>query len=311
MPGLVISGKEVQVPGLQIHNWNDDPALRVKLGEDGRRRRGEVQALYVHSTKGIPGGKDNRPQQILPGLGSSAVDHAARVARFWSVNSSSAAAHLIVDHDGHVDCIADLATETTYHATSVNDVTIGIEVYQGLDAEFYEGQLDAVVLLLDALTFLFTIQRQTHGPYLGQHGPVHRFNDGGRGCYGVFGHRDQTLGRGPGDPGDWLMPRLSAAGYEVFNFEKRADIATWQTRQAQLGFTAAECDGVPGPATIAKLSHNPSPGLWAARPIDAAIFDADAEAYAAVQGGPADAADDDDDVTPISTPSDPGDDETT
>jgi len=275
MPGLIINGREVAVPGLTVLNWKDNPLYRVKLGEDGRARRTSwVRSLYVHSTKGIPGGKDKRPQVILPGLGPDAKAE-DRAARWWSnPQSGSAGAHVVLDHDASAACFADLQTEVTFHATSANEYSIGIEVYQGADAEFYEQQLDAVVLLIDTLTFLFGIQRQIHLPYRA-YNPVDRLNAGGKDCVGVFGHRDQTSGRGPGDPGDWLAERLLAAGYEAFNFQKRADLAAWVERQHALG---VEADGIPGPKTVEALraSGHGSPypsGLWVQRPIDADLHE--------------------------------------
>jgi hypothetical protein len=53
MPGFIINGREVQVPGLEIINFKDDPNLRLKMGEDGKRRSTHwVRSIGVHSTKG-------------------------------------------------------------------------------------------------------------------------------------------------------------------------------------------------------------------------------------------------------------------
>jgi hypothetical protein len=275
MPGFIINGREVQVPGLEVINFKDDPNLRLKMGEDGKRRSTHwVRSIGVHSTKGIPGGSDHRAQVILPGMGPASTN-AERVAKYWTTDPTSAGAHLVVDHDGTIVCLADLLTEMAFHAGASNADSIGIETYQGKDAEFYDGQLDVVVLLIDALTYLFTetldgsLQRQFHAPYRAYH-PMSRM-DGENGNYvGIYGHRDQTANRGPGDPGDWLAQKLAAAGYESFNFEKGTDLEAWKVRQADLGVDA---DGVPGPKTARALrAAGPSgTGLWVTRPLDAQL----------------------------------------
>ncbi len=266
------------VPGLQIRNYIDDPTLRLKMGEDGRRRdTGWVRSICVHSTKGIPSivgkpGPGNVPQVFLPGL-APVGNNDERVARYWSHDPTPAGAHLVVDHDGSIVQTADLLLEVAYHAGSSNAPSIGLEVYQGAKAEFYEWQLDVVVVLIDAITWLMTevfnssIQRQYHAPYRAYH-PVARLTGGAASYVGIYGHRDQTDARGPGDPGDWLAPRLSAAGYEAFNFEKSADLDAWKDRQANLGITP---DGIPGPKTAAALRAATKKALWVSRPIDEAL----------------------------------------
>ncbi|WP_394825044.1 peptidoglycan recognition family protein [Pendulispora albinea] len=212
MPGLILDGVAELVPGLECLSWHDDPALRLKIGEDGARRPPGtwIRALVLHTTRGIPGGTDRRQQKILPGLGP-ARGTARSVNSWWSTNGKSAGAHLVVDFDGAVACLADLVTEQAYHATSVNPHTIGIEIAQGSDAELYEGQLNAVVRLVDWLTERFSIPRQIPDRY---RGPLPVLQHGGRDVVGVYGHRDQSAARGAGDPGDAVFEHLAAAGYE-------------------------------------------------------------------------------------------------
>jgi hypothetical protein len=107
---------------------------------------------------------------------------------------------LVVDHDGSAACLADLADEVSYHSGEVNEVSIGIEIYQGSDAELYEGQLESVVALVDYLTRRFHIQRQYQWPY--HRRPAARIASGAQDVVGIFGHRDVTTNRGLGDPGD-------------------------------------------------------------------------------------------------------------
>lgn len=268
MPGYIANGQEVTVPGLTILNWRDQPGLRLRVGQigggnDGRRRHTRwIRQVILHTTKGIPGGKDQRAQQIRPGRGPDAGTELA-VAKFWATSSKASGAHFVIDFDGSVGCLADVATEAAYHAGVVNDHSIGIEIYQGADAEIYQAQLVACRRLCDALTAQFGIQRQIHKPYTG---PVRRLERGGKDCVGVFGHRDVTDSRGPGDPGDAIFHELLGAGYEAFDFGRATDRKEWIGRQRALNETLGtdlDLDGIPGPATARALAAAGHPdGLY-------------------------------------------------
>src|ERR1043165_69108 len=98
MPGLIIGGKEVDVPGVAIRNFKDDPKLALRVGRsdgpnDGRTRTAPVTLVVLHTTKGIPGGTDKREQVILPGLGpdTKAED---RTATYWSTDPTQSGAHI-------------------------------------------------------------------------------------------------------------------------------------------------------------------------------------------------------------------------
>lgn len=259
MPGLVINGAQVQIPGLNIVNYLDDPRLEIKAPEDGTRRKSWVRSVVLHTTKGIPGGKDKRPQVIHPGLGPN-TNVGLRSATYCRTNPDSRGGgtrscngghHLTVDHDGTITCHADLAKWSMYHANTANQASIGIEMFQASDAGLYAGQLEIVVLLVDALTRLFGIQRQIPDRY---RGPLARLGRGQNGMdlVGVIGHRDVSNTRGPGDPGDEIFTRLEAAGYKRVDFSSGADLALWKVAQAAHGLTA---DGVPGPMTYKKLGQ--------------------------------------------------------
>jgi hypothetical protein len=227
-----------------------------------------VRGIVLHTTKGIPGGSDHRAQRILPGMGPEGDDD-VRVARFWSTSPKQSGAHLIVDHDGSIVCTADLALERAFHAGPVNDVSIGIEIFQGREAEMYQGQLEAVVRLVDWLTRRFGIQRQMPHRYMG--GPLTRLAAGGRNVVGVYGHRDVTDNRGEGDPGDAIFELLAAAGYETWNFETKEDLEAWKERQMVLSTRGAPLtvDGIPGAGTRRAIEATGSPhGMWVSRPGD-------------------------------------------
>lgn len=243
--GLVIGGKIVEFPGHNVLSWHDDPRWRLKIGEDGCLRRERwVRSIVCHTTMGLPA-------RFLPGRGPSM---GCDTAKCWSLDGRNAGAHLVVDMDATIYCLADLQLEAAYHATSVNQVSIGIEMRQGHGhGELYEDQVEACADLVVELCELFNIYPQLHYPYL--HGPVPRLNAGGRDCVGVFGHRDQTANKGIGDPGDQIYSELLMRGFEHYNFADNEDIAEWKERQRRLnslGWTPAlTVDGIPGPRTMA------------------------------------------------------------
>jgi hypothetical protein len=275
--GVIINGVPELVPGLQITNWLDNSVLRLREGEDVKPRRTSwIRQVVLHTTKGIPGGDDQRKQVFKDGFGPFA-NAGEGCTRWWSKSPEAAGAHLIVDHDGQVYCCADLATEAAQHARHANQTSVGVEIYQGKDAEMYLGQLDRVVRLVDFLTRRFRIQRQIPHKYIGA---VHRLESSTEidDVVGVFGHRDLTKSRGFGDPGDKIINMLGMAGYEPMDFDQRKDMEEWRRRQSKLGMP--KVDGIPGPATCDALAAAGRPGegrgrphgLWLTRPGDQATL---------------------------------------
>ena len=252
MSGLILGGKVEAVPGLECVNWQDVPKLRLKMGEDGRRRPpgAWVRAIGLHTTRGRPFDlAASGAPRIIEGVGPKT--HIARdTVGWWSLDQRHAGAHLVVDYDGGVACLADLTLEEAYHAGPVNERTIGIEIAQRPGGELYEAQLASLVILCDWLTLRLRIQRQIpHAYEQGQ--PLVRCRAGGRDVVGVYGHRDITTSRGWGDPGDAVFAALERGGYERFDFAAGDDLERWKVRQAYLG---SKPDGVPGPKTCGAIA---------------------------------------------------------
>jgi hypothetical protein len=267
--GLVVDGALVEVPGRRVVNFLDDPRVRLELPEDGRRRRPKtwIRQIFIHTTRGIPGGEDLRPQQIRAGVGP-ATWPILNIAEMWRADDRYAGAHLVVDHDTTVYCMADIVREVTYHATTANLMSVGIELKQGGHAELYAEQLEAACDVIDVLTRELGIQRQIPHRYEGK--PICRLDEEGR-CkghdtVGVFGHRDNTRDRGAGDPGDEIFDRLAVRRYARHDFCRRRDQIFWAEIQRMLGVVA---DGVPGPKTVEALkARGYGGGLWACPPAE-------------------------------------------
>ena len=204
--GLILGGREEEVP-FRALNWRACPDLRLSTPEDGRLRRGtEVRSVVWHSTKGWPDSEHpEKEQRLFPGSGPPGAG--VRTFLYWRNHAERAGAHLTVDPDGTVCQGADLLTEVAFHAGNrdVNEVSIGVEVYQGSSGEFYDGQLDAAADLgLWLHQRLGLPLRAAYGyPRRGGH-PV----PGIEGLSGSYGHRDCSENRGWGDPGDMVFERL-------------------------------------------------------------------------------------------------------
>lgn len=256
---LIVDGGTVDIAGLNVKSWLDVADMRV-LREDARPRRTRwIRSIILHTTQG------DEPQVVRAGRGPTGL--AARTVSAWGNDSRHAGAHLIVDGDGTVWCLADLVRDATYHATSLNEVSVGIELAQTRQLEVWQSQLDALLVLLDELTRRLGIQRQVHAPYRGSDHPVARLAAGGADCIGIFGHRDQSEDRGRGDPGDAVFTQLRQAGYEAWDFAGGKDVAAWKIRQRSLH--GLDEDGVPGPVTVAAVEASGRPhGMWVPRPGD-------------------------------------------
>lgn len=261
---IVVDGRRIDIPGVVSTCWDDDPSLAVTSHGGKPRKTKWIRAVVIHTTKGIPGGKIRKPQYLLPGAGSPGMAAEAN-ARYWRTlkDDDYAGAHLLIDYDGSVVNTADLYRMLTYHATSVNEVAVGIEIVQRNDAGMYTVQKETLVKVCRFLAETFGIQEQVQWPYHGSSRPVPRLVAGAKDVVGFFGHRDQTSNRGPGDPGDIMIQALLDDGFEAVDFATDQDKERWKERQRQLGMPEPACDGVPGPKTVEILKEKGHPhGLW-------------------------------------------------
>lgn len=266
-----MGGRVVPVPGIDVVNYLDDPRLRLAPGDRrarSPRERSWVHLFVKHTTGGIPGGSDLRPQLIVPGLGKS-TGGGGRVVASWTHDvQRPGGAHLVVDQDGRAYCCADLLLEAAYHAQAANGVSVGVEDVQGhARAELYQGQLDASAALVVALCRMMPVPVQLQVPARYSGGPSRRLVRSQQRAVpladvvGIVGHRDLTASRGSGDPGDASIAALVAAGCEALDLDAGEDLAVWKIRQVKLG--VAPADGVPGPATVEAIRRSGRPsGIW-------------------------------------------------
>jgi len=252
---IVIAGKSWELPGSMC--WHDDSRMRITTNNKRPRTTKWIKSIGVHCTKG------DEPQVVLPGIGPSGMAH--RTVSAWADGDRYASAHVAIDGDGTIWCLADLFYDVTFHAGSINESSIGVEICQTKNNEIWQCQLDNLLLFLDRVTYLLTIQRQFPWPYLGEAHPVRRLANGGLDFIGIFGHRDQTTQRGPGDPGNAVYETMRLAAYEPRNVDADEDKHIWSRRQESLGVKA---DGIPGPLTAAAIKNATGNPIWVPRPGD-------------------------------------------
>jgi hypothetical protein len=296
MPGLIIHGRIVPVPGVKVVTWLDDP--RLALSSRTSRPRGNMPtAIILHSESG------DDPHTVINGSAPD-YDHGARLADIDETDARAGhphSQHLDIGADATVYQFADLGDVVTYQAREANEHTIGIELHDPIVQvpddpfrlatgrptpvisvhAFYRAQLVALALVLDVVTRELGIQRQVQRVY---RGPIDRLA-GGK-VRGIYGHRDQTDERGAGDPGDAPIAALLEAGYDGLDFARGEDIARWSERQVTLNhaaeanarargeaYIALAVDGNPGPSTrwaIRALGEGDQrrAGMWIPRPGD-------------------------------------------
>ena len=265
MPGIVIGGKAVEVPGVAVHNYLDDKTLALAEYDGRARQTGWVRNIVLHCTVGDA-------QVVAPGVGPTA-HWWARYPDIWGSDRkpdgsrNPHGAHAVIDLDGVVGWYADALGECVWHCGQVNnEYSVGIELKQQPDGTIYQVQIDTAIKVVSTLCEGLGIQRQVHLPY---HGRVARLSDG-RNVVGIIGHRDCDANRGAGDPGNAVLTALVAkGGCERFDFAAEEDLRAWRGRQAALNAQGCSLtvDGVPGPATCAALkSKGYTAGLWQSRP---------------------------------------------
>lgn len=280
--GLLIAGRLVEVPGVHVIPPGSQPWAVLEPDDYRSRHTRWVRQIILHTTKGV------WPQYVRKDAGPPGMGKA--VADFWRGDPQHSAAHIVVDRDGSVVCLADLATVCAYHATTSNDWSVGIEMYQEGDGGVYEAVLESTVKVVSAICDAMAIAVQIcDDPY--QEGKiVERMRNGGPDCIGIFGHRDQAWkfpfqmtdaerkrypqgysSRGRGDPGDEIYHRIvSELNPERFRYSEDEDLHTWGPRQQKLNEKFGEklqVDGIAGPSTIAALRRH---GFLDGRALDAA-----------------------------------------
>lgn len=266
MPGLLIDGELVDVPGATVLSPHDESWVKLAPNDFGKRP-GRPHQIILHTTAG------EWPQKIVP-RAPRAGTRAEQIARYWSSNGTPGGAPLIVDGT-EIACLVDLVRFQGYHATKCNPYSVGIEMVQEPDGTIGSDTLDTTVALVLVLCDVLGIPLQGDGRPWRSNTIVERLRYGGPDAVGVFGHNQMAwkfpewlepekraaypngyADRGRGDPGDEIFVRLRAVGMMMFDFDKREELAYWQPVQRSLGVVA---DGVCGRFTSAELKRR---GLW-------------------------------------------------
>lgn len=281
---LVIGGRRLEVAGRKGTSFLELPSIGLgnrpghAHGRDWRPRPAGtwIRGIVLHTRMG-------RPVIVRHGEGPNLGWDLVLGERF-AADDREASCHIAVDADGSYACLADLCDVVAYHAEHVNEITVGIEMYQAADGGVWESTLRAAVDIVDVITRELGIQRQyplerticrrfaSPGVGVSRSQKLAHVPGGARGrdfC-GVYGHRNVTRNRGMGDPGEEVFELLKEAGYEGYLVDQGDDLDVWADRQKQLGMSEEECDGIAGTITrglVAVSGRNPC-GVWIKRPCD-------------------------------------------
>jgi hypothetical protein len=260
-----MNDQKLDTPGLETISWLDDP--KVPRTTDTNPRTLWIRAIVMHTVHGKVG-------RLLPGIKPST--RAETYAKYQANTSRNVSWDYTIDTDGTIVVSNDPIRRFTWHATDVNPYTVGIEMVQDDNGDLYEGQIAATVKFLDFLTrtladYNHPIQRQVPMTTAGNpvKGIIARITDdaAAKSVVGIYGHRNQTSNRGPGDPGDYIFEALLKANYKGFNLDLKEDVLFWKDIQTHLGVVPV--DGVPGRTTQKALLAKAYPhGLWVQRPGD-------------------------------------------
>lgn len=247
---IVLDGATYEIPGVRT--------ITTRSSDFRRPRVAPVQFVVIHSTG------DHATQVVMPGS-QPVTNYDAwtdELIQAGTVRRASWDATML--RDGTLLWHSDPVRYESYHATSMNPRSMGIEIEQNQNGSINQTQIDAMVRVLDFLTAYFGVQREI--PWRNgapDRRDMPRFSLlGGADYVGIVGHRNGDSNRS--DPGDGIMYALHAAGYEGFDLAANEDRTAWTQRQTAVG--APTTNGVPGPTTRAAFAMaGHAGGVWVPR----------------------------------------------
>lgn len=249
---LVLGGRRVPVPGTIVRTFLDDARCAPELLAHTTPRTAPPHLIIAHTVTGEP----HEPPLVA---GDAPTTRACNYTRNQSTTGREASFDFLNASLGVILQQVDPLRRYSWNAGTLNGRGVGIETEQGPDGAIYAPSVRSFVALCDTLTRAFPVPTQRQLPAVLRNGRrvpdrrvLARFvgEGAGRDWWGVVGHRNATIQRGPGDPGDGLMQALLDAGYEGWDVAAGEDLDVWAARQAVLGVPQT---GVPDAPTVAAL----------------------------------------------------------
>lgn len=210
--GLIVDGVRVEVPGVCVTTWLDDPRRAPPI-TDGRTAPARPRAFVWHTSKGI--------LCRTPADDAIPSTMAETLALYQSRTEREVSWHLTVDTDADVIQQADPARWMCWHAGGANGWSLGAEMVQrDGTGTLTVPQVRAAADVTDAVCAALAIPRRVlvgpdGAPWIHLVRDLQSVRAGGRGVVwsGVIGHVHLTTDRGPGDPGPLIFAELISRGY--------------------------------------------------------------------------------------------------
>lgn len=214
--GLIVDGVDIPTK-YECLNWITNPREIknvVTVGKHGKPRPPEYPdplGVCLHNFTGTR-------KLIVESAPRSEARSFAVARMFANPNGRKASCHLIVTAASRVLQLADLKKHTTFHAGMCNGWSLGIESQKDKDYVMTEPCIDTTVDLCIDLANIFNIPKvipaDDRDPFRAEDKVIASINKT-HPYYGFFGHRNCSVNRGPGDPGDVIFERLLAKGWTL------------------------------------------------------------------------------------------------
>ena len=267
---IIINSKKYEIPNIKTLSWLDgDP--KIKYVTDKTKREKRIRGIVCHTHEGLRG-------KLLPGTGpNTTLDE--RLVMYQTNTDRYVSWDYTIDQNGDITCQNDPVIDYTWQGNMTNGYTLGFEMVQKINpdktGDLFEKEVESTVQLIDFLTLALGIQRQIPWDSV-KNKPASKVitrMETGKDVVGIYGHRNITEKRGEGDPGDAIFYALKNAGYECFDYGKDEDKTVWKQRQATLGLSTEDQDGIPLDKTLnaIKTKTDKKFGIWIPRPIDGMI----------------------------------------
>lgn len=147
--GMILGGKKYLVPGVEVVNWQDDPAVAPRI-TDFSPRKARISRCIIHVF-------DPHRTELLPGAGPP--EPGVWAAKYQIHELRDVSWDATMGTDGRLLWQSDPIVRFTWHAMAENPTSLAIMLAQRHGA-LYEAQVRNTVAALNALAALLEFPKQ-------------------------------------------------------------------------------------------------------------------------------------------------------